>query len=269
MEELTTEQYKLIELNLLKKFDGFCKEHKIEYCLAYGTLLGAIRHNGFIPWDDDIDIMMTRHEYDKFLSLRNDPKLTFGVISPEIDGNYYAPYCNIYDKDTLLIEEGNCHRGFNLGVKIDIFPFDKVPENNSNYNKLRRYSNWINKLMAWKRWPLSAYRSPVSFIRASMVKAVLLLVPYAFLQRMIAYNAKKRYLRDSGYCDNLCYNPYNQSKFPFKCFNTITHHQFEDCIFPIPTDYDLVLKSIYGDYMKLPPVEKRVTHHTFKVYKIK
>ena len=166
-----------------------------------------------------------------------------------------------------MIEEGNCHRGFNLGVKIDIFPYDKVPENISDYNKLRRTSHCINKLMAWKRWPLSAYRTPVSFIRATFVKAALLIVPYSLLQTLIAFNAKKRYLRDSDCCDNLCNNPYKQSKFPFKCFDKIIYHQFEDYIFPIPSEYDLVLKSIYGDYMKLPPVEKRVTHHTFKVYK--
>lgn len=267
LDELSLEEYKNIEFNLLCSFDTFCKKHQVKYSLAYGTLLGSIRHNGFIPWDDDIDVMMLREDYERFLSLSKEDDLSFGIFSPEINKEYYAPYCNIYDLNTILVEEGNSHRGLEIGVKIDIFPVDIVPDDYTEYLKIRRNSMFINRLLAWKRWPLNAYRKGLPTVRALLVKILLLLLPYSYLQSKLRSLCLKYRNTEYKYCDVVCYNPYSNSRFKLDVFDSIIEHQFEDKKFSIISDYDYVLSAIYGNYMKLPPIEKRISWHNFKVYK--
>lgn len=146
MRLISFEEHKKIQLSILRDIDVFCQKNQIKYFLAFGTLLGAIRHKGFIPWDDDIDIAMPRPDYNKFILSFNGMVDNLKVLAPEIDLDYYAPYANVYDTRTVLEEKGTSHLKFEIGVKIDVFPIDGVPTNKIVYcfvSSIMRFYNQI------------------------------------------------------------------------------------------------------------------------------
>ena len=110
MKQLTIKEILQVQLDILRDVDAFCRQNKIDYFLVGGTGIGAVRHGGYIPWDDDIDIGMTRPNYDRFLSSFNGNYGNLELYAPEIDLNYYAPYANVCDNRTLLFEGANGHR---------------------------------------------------------------------------------------------------------------------------------------------------------------
>nr|MCR5207201.1 LicD family protein [Eubacterium sp.] len=128
MKELSLEEVKKTELEILIRFDEICKNNNIEYSLAYGTMLGAVRHNGFIPWDDDIDVFVKRSDYEKLLGLRYDDG-RFEIKSHRYSNNYYYPFAKMIDKNTDLDVSWRLDK--DMGVFIDIFPLD-YHDNNSN-----------------------------------------------------------------------------------------------------------------------------------------
>ena len=129
MKKLNLYDIKTLELDLLINFDKFCKENNLIYFIAYGTLLGAIRHGGFIPWDDDIDIQMPRTDYEKFLTLRDKYESSFygNVIKTLGDKGYPFPFTKIENKNTLVIEHKMTTK-IKTGVWVDIFPMDGLPK---------------------------------------------------------------------------------------------------------------------------------------------
>ena len=151
MKQLTIKELLQVQLDILRDVDAFCRQNQIDYFLVGGTGIGAVRHGGYIPWDDDIDIGMTRPNYDRFLSSFNGNYSNLELYAPEIDLNYYAPYANVCDNRTLLFEGANGHRKDKIGVKIDIFPFDGVPGDELTFDKLRTESRKLSGKLWWKR----------------------------------------------------------------------------------------------------------------------
>ena len=137
MRRITDKELLQLQLNILRDVNLFCRETGIEYFLVGGTAIGAIRHGGYIPWDDDIDIGMTRLNYNKFLQTFNGAYNNLKVFSPELDKNWYAPYANVCDIRTILYEGSNGHNGMEVGVKIDIFPYDAIPVNEKEFERKR------------------------------------------------------------------------------------------------------------------------------------
>lgn len=268
MKEIELKDFQKISLEMLKSIHTYCVENNINYSLGYGTLIGAIRHNGFIPWDDDIDIVMPRPDYERFIRNFNGSYEYFRVLAPELDWNYYALHANVYDNRTLLVEPRSSHRGFEIGVKIDIFPLDGTPNDNNKYLSMCRKFYFYNRVLLAKRRPL-AYSIKESFCKTAevcVVKLLSSLFSYSYLQKKIHEIATTHNYDNSELVDNLVYSAYFGKRHPKVCYDNYITVPFENYKFMVASGYDLILRTIYGDYMKLPPEQQRVTHHTFKAY---
>ena len=266
MKELSIDEIKKIQLDILCSVDLFCNERGLRYSLAYGTLIGAVRHNGYIPWDDDIDIMMPRNDYDVFVSSFNGVIDNLCVMAPELNWDYYAPYANVYDKRTLLIEKNNSHRGFEIGVKIDIFPMDDVIEEYQEYVKCYNKSKLYNRQLFAKRINLKKiikidFKQGIIMLIEKVVSCVL---SYHKLQKKIKALTNKS--EESKYVDNIVFPVYKLTRIRKEILTNYIKLMFENHEFMAIEKYDIYLKTIYGDYMALPPEEKRVPHHHFKAY---
>ena len=123
MRRLSIEEAKQIELDILAFIDSFCKQHGIDYFINYGTLIGAIRHKGFIPWDDDIDLSMTRENYERFIQLFTQEQSKYKILALETDERYYNNFIKVVDSTTKIVDTRNT-KTYDSGIFIDIFPMD-------------------------------------------------------------------------------------------------------------------------------------------------
>lgn len=272
MREIDIEELKKIQIDMLVSIDEFCQKNNINYSLSSGTLIGAVRHQGYIPWDDDIDIMMHRDDYERFVSTFNGTFNHLSLLAPELDLNYYAPYANVYDNRTLLTEDGNGHRGLSIGIKIDIFPIDSVPSDIDDYMRIMGKVNQLNHIMYIKRLE-NVFKSNQQFkyiLTVLILKVLYSCIPYSYLQKKVRDIAiSDTYRRgESEYVDNVVYNIYSKKcpRFKRSVLESYIRLPFEGREFSVIKNYDVVLRTMYGDYMQLPPEDKRIPHHNFKAY---
>lgn len=269
MKEIDINELKKLQVEILVKVHEFCERMNIRYFMGYGTLLGAVRHKGYIPWDDDIDIGMPRPDYDRFLKIFNGHYKNLTVIAPELDWNFIEPYANVYDNRTILIEE-NRRVNLGIGVKIDIFPIDGVPEDFEEYVKLRKTLKSILEVKAYK---LLGFKDYVKlFSRPKFLLYIFMkLMPYLFtscakLQRKIYYLATQNNFATSQYVDKITFQNKPLTRLPREVYEEFLDMEFEGHMLKGLKDYDSHLKVIYGDYMILPPKEQQVFRHGFKAY---
>ena len=252
-----------IQLGILKHFINFCETNNLRYQLAYGSVLGAVRHCGFIPWDDDIDVMMPREDFMRLVDLYDNtvqPIYKFESIYNRPD--YYAPLAKMRDNRTIL-EAGYGYEAKNeLGVYIDLFVIDKLPKGKGLQIFHYKLCQAIRYL--WKMSILQ-YSAKSSSALVRMIK-----VPLMFLCKIIGYkNWIKAYERvaqifknsKSNYSGVIVYGEgINKEAFINEQFDKYSLLKFEDQMMRVPYDYKDYLIRMYGDYMKLPPVEERKVH---------
>ena len=265
---LTVKEIKQYSLAILKDIKRVCNELKLTYYLDSGTLLGAIRHNGFIPWDDDIDIAMPRPDYEIFIREYNKYcNSRYRLKSIEIDSKYGYPFAKVYDTTTILYEHGR--RPFGLGLSIDVFTIDGYPDSENEQRKhFNTVLNFFNSYAGTESLAACKYTiNPRYFIRNCKI-----LLSRSLLQRYkakkVIENAKKFEFKYSAFAGiNVCvyYHPYTRC-LQKDCWIPI-EHQFEDDVYMIPKGFDFVLKSYYGDnYMMPPPENKRESTHGLEIY---
>ena len=267
MKRIGMEELKKLQLDILEKVHNFCVNNHIDYTLSSGTLIGAIRHKGYIPWDDDIDIEMTRPNYNKFIKSFNGTYQELEVLCPELDWGYYAPYANVCDNRTILIEGDNGHNGRNVGVKIDIFPIDGLPSDEKGCKSIFEKVSIYNTFMRYKRYPISYFHKG-NIVKRFIKRCAwyfLHLVPYSFFQKRLHKIAT---FYDFETARNVGPILFMNSKCSINkdTFSKYQETEFEGKKFKIIQDYDVYLKALYGDYMQLPPEEKRIAHHNFVAY---
>lgn len=261
MKELSLKEIQEQELNLLIKFDKICKENNLKYSLAYGTLIGAVRHKGFIPWDDDVDVLMPRGDYEKMLLLKYedaDCVLRNYNITPE----YYYSFAKLVDKTTYIDEPWR--NGVKSGVFIDIFPMDFFDFNNDKeIKKMQR--NAVKLQFFASLIPIKPfyYKRPHYVIR-SLAKIVV----YPFRNKLYYKLNNISHKSESGdYSSFVVHTEYiNPIIYSSDIWNNLCKMDFEGKEFWAFAEYDLILSKEYGDYMTPPPKEYQRPVHGSKIY---
>ncbi len=271
MRQLTLEELKERELNLLIKIRDFCNQEGLRYYLCAGTLLGAIRHKGFIPWDDDIDIAMPRPDYDRLVELYLAGKCDIGVklLCVQTEPKYAYTFAKVWDADTLIIEKVGNRNQVELGVHIDIFPMDGYGKDEKEAIKNFKKTHLSMELLVAYNWKKFS-RSRVHTILYEPARLILFLLS-RFINSEKTVKKLESYYRaisfdESEYTSTIMSSYRANGIIPKKIFDGSIMVEFEGEMFSAPIGYHELLEQCYGNYMLLPPENKRQTHHTFDAY---
>lgn len=257
-EELKCKEIQEYGAKIISNIDEYCRKNELSYFMAGGTVLGAVRHKGFIPWDDDVDLMMPRPDYEKFIRDFKDDR--YIVSSCEYDSDYNTPFARVWDSKTelrFLTSEDKT-----IGVFVDIFPIDGYPDN-SYIAKLHMYR------LKYRRFKINAANR----------KAFLPGEKYTFLKKLVKclwrksgnyYSRQLNLLAKKYSYDDCRYVGVTtttvhifKERNPKKLYEKTVYLDFEGMKLPAPIGYKRYLQKLYGDYMKLPPEDKRISEHSF------
>ena len=253
----------LLMLKILKEVHKICEENNIKYFLSDGTLIGAIRHQGFIPWDDDLDIGMLREDYEKFCKIA--PQIlseNFILQNFQTDKGYGLQFGKVILKNTVWIEKvaKNTNRQWS-GIYIDIFPYDNITENKKMQKLINRLYIFIQGLILikFKYINISNYESMAKKLKYVLKKIYLCTISKKLLI-YIRDSICKRYHNKSNTLVTKYGGNFYKNQNPYNFYKDLTLQTFEDTSFYIPKNYDKILKNLYGNYMEIPPIEKQRQH---------
>ncbi|WP_294363472.1 phosphorylcholine transferase LicD [uncultured Clostridium sp.] len=261
MRELNIDEIRSIQLEILKKVSEYCDDNNLRYSLAYGTLIGAIRHKGYIPWDDDIDIVMPRPDYERFIKSFNTYATDYKVHVTELNSNFIYTFAKVSYNKSILIEDIEVK--YEIGINIDIFPIDGVP---SIDNPTMKKQNFYRNLASFKTIKINSDRNIIKNIVLILGKILLSWLSLKRINLKMIDNSKKYSFENEEYCCNISTGFTEDKVIPKRYLEDFIDCFFENQKFKASKFYDEWLKSYYGDYMKLPPREKQVSHHRYKAY---
>lgn len=272
LNKLGLEEIKQVELELLTQFHNTCSDLDLRYSLGGGTLLGAIRHKGFIPWDDDIDVMMPRPDYDRFIQFckEQQSRLPYRLFSYETVDNYIFLESKLASPRTVIIDKSlNTAKETKLGVYIDIFPIDGLGMNEKEAVSQFMRTSLKREVLNAKTWSHFFRSKTHPFYYEPIRLGVYILSRFAKPQQLLKsidrINRKLDFDK-TIYAGSVCGAYRLKEIMETSVYSEYTDVDFENKKFKMIKDYDAYLKKHYGKYMELPPVEKQVTHHTFDAY---
>lgn len=268
MDSETLRKVQFVQLEIAAEIKRICDKHNINYFLDSGTLIGAVRHKGFIPWDDDMDIGMLRKDYDRFISIaRDELDEKYFLHNWDTDDSYPLPFSKIRKNGTVYQEATSEDSYVHNGIFVDILPYDEMPSDPAEQKKVKsdlffwcRAFYCKDGLKPWKHHTRKLYRflsmcrympfaAASCFIKRDKIKA-------KCIEIMRRYEGQ-----DTGFVYKQWGDMAGYAFVPSKCFSGFEETPFEDRSFKIPKDYDEILTLQYGDYMQLPPESERENRH--------
>ena len=268
MTKINVDELKKIQIEILNRVADFCDKNSIKYWIDCGTLLGAVRHQGYIPWDDDVDVGMLREDYDKFSQLFNTCNDRYQFICYENHPDFYLPHGKVCDTSTVLYEPDE--EGYKLSVNIDIFVYDNVPDDDAEVVKMFDRRDKLRRLYQVRNEHISLKGNIVKGL-LKFARKVVYRVLYPgkdIVNRVIGemiQNSKKYVNVKTMRVGN--FTSFSRTVCDKRVFNSFIELSFEGRKYKAPAGYDEWLRSFYGEYMQLPPANKRISHHSFKAFK--
>lgn len=261
-----------VSLNILKVITKICDKLSLRYFLIYGTLIGAVRHQGYIPWDDDTDIMIPRPDYDKllaYLALHESELRPLAVFNRQTCAQYPYMISRISDSRYHIVMENE--KDYGLGIFIDIYPYDGL---GNSFQEALKYGLKGDRMSSFcyqatrNHYAVETTTSGLRKVLKLPMFLVAKLIGKNFFQNRLANLARKKGYDQSEYVGCVIWLSSGQKDiFKRSWFDDFSLVKFEDTEFRIPANYKEILEQVYGDYMKLPPKSERIGHHYYTVYK--
>lgn len=266
MKQLDIDEIKKIQLSILDYVHDFCIKNNIRYSLSGGTLIGAVRHKGYIPWDDDIDIMMPRPDYEKFCKTFNSNKnSSYKVLNSYNDEDFFQPFSKVVDVNTLLVESYD-RPIKNLGVNIDVFPIDGLPNNSSDrekyWKKIFKKRNFATVIYTRNNKKEHGLKKLIRVILFCLFRPF----PANIFAKKLHKLGKNNAFENSNIIANSIFGYGKKEEMPGNLFSSFVDVEFENKKFKAVKNYDVYLSNLFGDYMQLPPENERIAKHDFKAF---
>lgn len=265
MEQDTLRKIQLAEIEILDEIVRLCNKHNIQYYLIGGSLLGSIRHNGFIPWDDDLDVAMPRVDFYKFKEVcEEELDSRYFLQDQETENEYFLPFAKVRKNNTIFLESYMSNINIHKGFYVDIFLLDNAKKQKGFWQMLQYKLFTIIKILIWFKIVTNSNDN-----KTLKQKIILAFVKPMNLSKLKHIQKKVMSLNkndDSSFFINMGsrYGIKKQTIPKDKYFPPVKV-EFEGKLYNAPNDWDYILTRIYGDYMKLPPIEKRITHNPVRV----
>lgn len=263
--ELSAAEVREVQLRLLADVARYCEDAELPWFLWAGSLLGAVRHSGYIPWDDDIDIAMPREIYEQFCGLYStSPAVGSRLLDGRRDSTYPLPFAKICDTSTLVVED--YEQSCDYGVSIDLFPVDNWPDGARTTVVVRVGTRFIRALLTLQLLIPRDGRSPIKSAALRISKPAVKLLGRKTCATLVTRIAKCVKSGQSSHVGVMVW-AYSE-RVPASCYGSSVPVEFEGNAYPAPVGWREVLGSLYGSYMNLPPAEKQITHHSFRAYRL-
>ena len=258
-----------VQLEILKDFSVVCQKHSLPYFAIYGTAIGAVRHGGFIPWDDDIDVGMLREDYNRFCKIfEQELGHKYKLLTPEMDGRYACTVTHIQKRGTKFISQVSQNLKCEQCIFMDVFPFDCVAEDIKEQKKQAQKANFLGRLLflagtpypyipyqGWKK-ELAGFFYNIAHYGCKMFHITPKKIYKKYVQVATSYNGKgeNKYVTSFEYTGCLKDKVRKEALFPLKLV------RFEDTEIYLPANNHEFLSKVYGNYMKIPPKDKQINH---------